>query len=375
MKKYILFTTAFVITGVAATLGYLIFTERLLFRPPILYSDDPLVTYTTGTVKYTPPGVENWQVAKAGVSLPEGFIIRTERGARADIRFSPTIVVRLSPYSVLTISKANIKNKIMGLQKGAMYGLFKREYQDQSIKITTPTSVASVRGTELGFEVFEMPNESKKERKKALLEKLKARDRKAPEDPALTEEAQQIAKLPDRIPATRVYAVSGIVGVNSLSVPDSELLLSFQTESVIAFGEPPTDPEKIEERKSKAIRNALNSLHFNEVLVISEKILFDTDSAKLKTISQQELDRIAAILKTRKENVRIEGHTDNTGKAHYNQALSVRRALAIKKDLVGRGVPAKRLSIAGYGSSRPIVENDSEMHRQQNRRVEFVIVD
>lgn len=71
-----------------------------------------------------------------------------------------------------------------------------------------------------------------------------------------------------------------------------------------------------------------------------------------------------------KLSVEIGGHTDNVGKPDYKLTLSGRRAAAVKNWLVARGIAAARLTSHGYGDTQPLVKNDSEEHRAQNRRVE-----
>jgi OmpA-OmpF porin, OOP family len=71
----------------------------------------------------------------------------------------------------------------------------------------------------------------------------------------------------------------------------------------------------------------------------------------------------------------IEGHTDNQGEKDKNQALSEARAMRIKTELIKKGIDASRLQTVGYGSEKPILANDSEQNRQQNRRVEFLILE
>jgi outer membrane protein OmpA-like peptidoglycan-associated protein len=85
------------------------------------------------------------------------------------------------------------------------------------------------------------------------------------------------------------------------------------------------------------------------------------------------VDRILANSQIKK--VRVEGHTDNQGKADYNQELSDERARAVVEYLVAKGVPEGRLEAKGYGASQPIAKNTSPRGRAKNRRVVFVIVD
>ena len=69
----------------------------------------------------------------------------------------------------------------------------------------------------------------------------------------------------------------------------------------------------------------------------------------------------------------VEGHTDSTGSDAYNQQLSERRANSVRKLLVQRGVQEQRITILGYGESRPIATNATPEGRQMNRRVEIRI--
>jgi OOP family OmpA-OmpF porin len=102
------------------------------------------------------------------------------------------------------------------------------------------------------------------------------------------------------------------------------------------------------------------------------KVLFDTDSAVLKAESFAELDNMAKFLAD-VPNARgeVEGHTDSQGADAYNQALSQRRADAVRKYLVDKGVAGDRLQAKGYGESKPEGDNKTADGRAQNRRVVF----
>lgn len=102
-------------------------------------------------------------------------------------------------------------------------------------------------------------------------------------------------------------------------------------------------------------------------------ILFDIDSDHLKAESKPTLDAlIAAAHEQPTWSFEIEGHTDNVGGDAHNQTLSEKRALSVKAYLVAAGVDASRLSTQGFGASRPVSSNDTELGRSQNRRVEVV---
>lgn len=103
-------------------------------------------------------------------------------------------------------------------------------------------------------------------------------------------------------------------------------------------------------------------------------ILFDTDSDRIKPESKPTLDSLIAAAKDNAAwKLRIEGHTDNTGGAAYNQTLSQKRAESVKAYLVTAGIAAARLESAGLGATQPVASNDTTAGRSQNRRVEVVL--
>ena len=103
-------------------------------------------------------------------------------------------------------------------------------------------------------------------------------------------------------------------------------------------------------------------------------IEFETGKATIKPHSFQILDLIADIfIENSNYIVEVQGHTDNTGKAELNKTLSQKRAEAVMNYLIGKGVPAERLSAVGYGPDVPIADNKTKAGRAKNRRVEFKI--
>ncbi|HMA97994.1 MAG TPA: OmpA family protein, partial [Wenzhouxiangella sp.] len=107
-------------------------------------------------------------------------------------------------------------------------------------------------------------------------------------------------------------------------------------------------------------------------------VTFGLDSSQLRPEATTELDEAAALLNLHNEIVKIEvaGYTCDLGEAGYNQGLSERRATAVRDYLVNEGgVDADRLMIRGYGEERPKVPNTSTENRQQNRRVELIVIE
>lgn len=104
-------------------------------------------------------------------------------------------------------------------------------------------------------------------------------------------------------------------------------------------------------------------------------VFFDTGKSVLKPGAKNTLSKIADQLRLNPDaRIEIEGHTDSVGSDSLNQALSEKRAAAVRDYLASRGLPSARVTISGQGESSPIASNDTAAGRQQNRRVELVIV-
>ncbi|PWR20080.1 OmpA family protein [Zavarzinia compransoris] len=103
-------------------------------------------------------------------------------------------------------------------------------------------------------------------------------------------------------------------------------------------------------------------------------VYFDVDSAVVKPESKDQLDQVAALLKSDPAlKLLVTGHTDSTGDFAHNMKLSADRAASVVAALVGTyGIEAARLTSAGLGSTSPVAPNDTEEGRGRNRRVELV---
>ena len=109
-----------------------------------------------------------------------------------------------------------------------------------------------------------------------------------------------------------------------------------------------------------------------KIAVIASKIFFETNSAKLKPVSNAQLDGLVDILKRNDAvNLTIEGHTDNVGNDDYNMDLSHKRTESVRAYLISKGIADSRLTAIGYGETRPIGDNTKAAGRSQNRRVEL----
>jgi len=112
----------------------------------------------------------------------------------------------------------------------------------------------------------------------------------------------------------------------------------------------------------------LNKVH------IFENLLFDFDKFSLLKPAEQEMQQLFEYVKADTSlHITIQGHTDGIGPERYNQMLSSKRAQAVSEYLQNLGLAKERILSKGLGGKNPVATNDTEVGRQQNRRVEFVI--
>ncbi len=110
-------------------------------------------------------------------------------------------------------------------------------------------------------------------------------------------------------------------------------------------------------------------------LIMPGNITFGTNEANIQSGFEPALNSIAKVIKEyNKTMVQINGYTDNTGSAAYNNTLSLRRANAVANYLRLQGVSADRIITDGLGKENPIASNATAAGREQNRRVEIVLL-
>ena len=110
--------------------------------------------------------------------------------------------------------------------------------------------------------------------------------------------------------------------------------------------------------------------------VILQDIQFEFNSSALTEDSQAGILMLTTFLQRNPElKVELAGHTDNVGSESYNLKLSTDRANVVRQALIENGIDEARLKAQGYGSSKPLVPNDSEENRARNRRTEMIITE
>ena len=113
----------------------------------------------------------------------------------------------------------------------------------------------------------------------------------------------------------------------------------------------------------------------NELKVtVKNDVLFDYNSAALRSASRSSLREMANVFdQYPNTTIAVEGFTDSTGSASYNERLSERRASSVANYLESLGVRSSRLDTIGYGETHPRASNSTASGRQLNRRVEIHI--
>jgi hypothetical protein len=103
-------------------------------------------------------------------------------------------------------------------------------------------------------------------------------------------------------------------------------------------------------------------------------VFFDWDRSNLTAQAVETVRQAAQAYKTRgSANIVATGHTDTSGSPQYNMALSLRRANAVKDQLVREGVPATAITVNGRGEEGLLVQTGDNVREPQNRRVEIVV--
>ena len=110
--------------------------------------------------------------------------------------------------------------------------------------------------------------------------------------------------------------------------------------------------------------------------VVLKNVHFLFDQSTLTPDAKAVLDGVSdAMTRAADIHVEIGGHTDAKGSDEYNQKLSERRAVSVRKYIIGKGVAGDRMNAAGYGESQPVADNETDEGRELNRRVELKIID
>lgn len=179
------------------------------------------------------------------------------------------------------------------------------------------------------------------------------------EDAATLKELQRVQSQPN---GRYTFSVPKTAKINYYAVGDSLLSTKKTFVDASAYkGE--VAEEKVEVITSKEVEKGKP--------IELRDLYFDFAKWDLRPASRTELKRIYDNIKSFQWAVEIGGHTDNVGSEDYNRQLSEKRAQSVRDYLVELGYPADKISFKGYGSSKPVSNNDTEDGKALNRRVEI----
>ena len=103
-------------------------------------------------------------------------------------------------------------------------------------------------------------------------------------------------------------------------------------------------------------------------------VYFVEGTEELKPEAKRSIDRVFAEIGTRPSpEIAVIGHTDFIGTDHYNDTLSLQRALRVRELLIKRGIPARMIQAAGRGKREPVVKTSEAVAELRNRRVEIIV--
>jgi outer membrane protein OmpA-like peptidoglycan-associated protein len=136
-----------------------------------------------------------------------------------------------------------------------------------------------------------------------------------------------------------------------------------------------SEKNELREKLQRQLSLILETKETARGLIVSmPDVLFDFNQSTLRPGAREKLAKVAGVLLAYPDlEVAVEGHTDNVGSDEYNQRLSDRRAESVRSYLTQQGIGESSIAARGFGESRPVVSNDSDAGRQQNRRVELVV--
>lgn len=129
--------------------------------------------------------------------------------------------------------------------------------------------------------------------------------------------------------------------------------------------------------------NQTNSSYSNNItktdrglmMTFESDLLFPTNSSYLTDQAKTALKEFVILAQEHPGSmIQVDGHTDATGTADYNQWLSEKRAASVKAHLEELGLSASRMTTTGYGQEKPVATNKTKEGRQQNRRVELTVL-
>ncbi|MEW6527453.1 MAG: FecR family protein, partial [Spirochaetota bacterium] len=248
MKRIITVGIISVIILISGFIAYLLITDYILIRYPVLVQTNPKITFIIGDAYFREDPKAQWKVAVVGQTLYKGYEIKTDPDSRMDIRLHDNTAIQLSGNSEMSIDALTVRKLSLNVHAGSLYGKFDKLFKEHDLQVKTPTAFAAIRGTDLGFEVIQTQaeDETKVGKKKTINKKIKKIQR------GESQEAETTTQ-------TVVYSLSGITEVYNPLFDDQKVLLSYRNKVLIDKDKMPNNPEELTEDEIRSLQEKLNS--------------------------------------------------------------------------------------------------------------------
>lgn len=161
-----------------------------------------------------------------------------------------------------------------------------------------------------------------------------------------------------------------LVACSLTSAPEQETVAAYDLSDMDRDGVITARDNCLDSVENSAVDNDGCGDNQNVALQQDIIILFDHDSAVIKSQYQGEINNIAGFMAENPElRLLLEGHASQVGTEEYNLVLSKRRAQAVRSALIKAGIDSSRLEIIGYGEAQPLLMAEGEQAAAANRRV------
>jgi outer membrane protein OmpA-like peptidoglycan-associated protein len=348
-----------------------------------------------------------WAVTPDGRATNQGVIAGIDGGkGEVDTQYSASqfaLIVTAEPHFAVSVPSTmialyNVNDKVKGGESKVMTLTERADYSTLAriaIDKTTPLEVVQARyavaiAKNAGADRFAMPAYAAATTKlaaaeSALLAKSGSQRKTAPglarEAVTAGEDARRAGLLASAEAATETKRLTAANEASEAAAVAARAA----TASTAAATQIATDVER-ERSADEAAVNARRDLldRLNAALPTRESnrgliseiggVEFATGAASINASARENLAKFSGIVASYPAmRFNVEGHTDSTGSVATNNALSMQRAITVRDYLIGQGVAASSIDVAGLGSSNPVTDNVSADARARNRRVEIVL--
>ncbi len=196
--------------------------------------------------------------------------------------------------------------------------------------------------------------------------------------PQIQEVSNAAKENAERIDAVDRRATAGITSAQQAADRANAAAESANSAAQAAARQADTANQGVQQANNRinTLETRISSMNDNYTASESQTITFLVNSSALTDEGKATLDRVASTISGQRSGymVELQGFTDDSGAANYNDTLSQRRAESVQRYLVSKNVPLYRISIVGLGEANPIADNKTRAGREQNRRVEVKVL-